>query len=317
MTSPVFHAYHAHGLDIRSTFTLPLTAGDSRPAADLVLRRGAARPIPAIDPPGEPIARLADRCGRLRYSLVRRDGLAVLRYPGLCEFTGTADLSEVRAHVHPGQADGLVSVLAAGALLATHLRLRGDLVLHASAVQVETGAVAFVGASGMGKSTMATLLCAAGHALVSDDVLRVTVTDDDISVHPGSTETRLREAARDLATAVDPGAVRITADGRLALQLRRSSERVLLPLRACVIPLPDRERTRVSLTRLRGSAALVRLARFPRILGWTDRCGMVSEFRQLAALVAAIPVVEARLPWGPPYPPDVADELLDLLAGQR
>jgi len=83
----------------------------------------------------------------------------------------------VTVHLHPGADLGLVTVLTAGALLAVHLRLRGELVLPASAVQLGGAALAFVRASGMGKSTLAALLCASGHGLVTDDVLRVDPAD--------------------------------------------------------------------------------------------------------------------------------------------
>ena len=71
---------------------------------------------------------------------------------------------------------GMVAILVTGLLVAYLLILDGQCVLHASAVEVDGAAVAFLGRSGIGKSTMATLCCAAGARLVTDDVLRLDTT---------------------------------------------------------------------------------------------------------------------------------------------
>ncbi len=67
----------------------------------------------------------------------------------------------------------MIPVLLAGNLLAIVLGLRGAAVLHASAVELNGAAIAFVGPTGAGKSTAAALLCAAGGAIVGDDAARV------------------------------------------------------------------------------------------------------------------------------------------------
>ncbi len=64
-------------------------------------------------------------------------------------------------------------VLVGGTVLSYLLMLRAETVLHASAVDVGGRAVGFVGSSGMGKTTLATLMCRDGGLLVTDDVLRL------------------------------------------------------------------------------------------------------------------------------------------------
>ena len=176
--------------------------------------------------------------------------------------------------------------------------------------------VAFVGASGMGKSTIATLFCAAGHALVSDDVLAVELTSRGADVHCGSTETRLREAASSLAATM-PGRTRTTGDGRLAVRAEGHADG-RLPLGACLVPQPRRDRVDVEVRTLHPARALMLLARFPRLPGWVERQSLASEFQQLGDLVQRVPVLEAHVPWGPPFLPDIVDEVLaGLRAAQR
>lgn len=294
--------YQAHGMTIWSDVELALPAGDGG-TPSLVLRRGPVRAVPHEPLPGRCLAEQRKADGRVFYALTRDGSSAVLRYPGLCDFTGDPLLREVTYHLDPAADPGLLTVLATGALMAVHLTLNGHLVLHASAVRAGNRALAFVGASGMGKSTLAAALCGHGHALVADDVLRV---DTDAVAYPGSTENRLRVGARELAAGAPD--VRETADGRLALRSAAAAEP--LPLAACVVPRPSRTAREVSVHRLAGARAFVRMSQFPRVLGWRDPAVLDRAFQDLADLVARVPVLEATVPWGPPFPQAVLDTLI-------
>ena len=153
----------------------PAGAGRARPGAPVGGRPAGTDRRPARLSAGRPD-------GTVLYSLTRERDRTVLRYPGLCDFVGDRNVAEITAHLHPGADRGLVRVLAAGAVIAVHLKLRHELVMHASAVQLDGRALAFVGASGMGKSTLAAVLCRNGCDLVSDDVLRVDVVQWACSV---------------------------------------------------------------------------------------------------------------------------------------
>jgi|AntDryMetagUQ889_1029465.scaffolds.fasta_scaffold06511_1 hypothetical protein len=309
------HWYRAHGLVICSEVELALQPGPpASDTPDLVLRCGAEQTVPSDDPPGSRLARLSSPDGTLRYCLGRDRDRTVLRYPGLCDFVGDPDLADITIHLHPGADPGLIPVLAAGALIAVHLKLRHELVLHASAVQLDGGALAFVGASGMGKSTLAALLCTGGHRLVTDDVMRVDMTDSAVvRVHPGGTESRLRLSARQLADAAPSEAVRTTADGRLALRPPAHAD-TLLPLAACVVPLPTRQAVHLSVERLPRARALLRMIQFPRVVGWCESASTAREFQALADLVEQVPIFEASVPWGPPFRPDVVSGLVEAVA---
>ena len=65
------------------------------------------------------------------------------------------------------------------AALAAALRQQEKLILHASAVTIDGRAVAFIGSSGMGKSTTSAALHARGHALVADDLVAIDVRHPD------------------------------------------------------------------------------------------------------------------------------------------
>lgn len=84
-----------------------------------------------------------------------------------------------------------------GAYLAAALRQRGLLVLHGSAVSDGDRAVAFLGNSGWGKSTLATYFCERGYRLITDDVMVVSPGSEGepARVPPGVKQVRLRPPA--------------------------------------------------------------------------------------------------------------------------
>lgn len=68
--------------------------------------------------------------------------------------------------------------------LATLLHQRGRFVLHASALVIHDGVMAFIGKSGLGKSTLALKLYALGHSLVADDLVSIYLESDTPMVVP-------------------------------------------------------------------------------------------------------------------------------------
>jgi len=243
------------------------------------------------------------------YTFVERpDSSCLLRFHAACDAEISPDLRDVVVHPATGADPGLAAVLTTGATLAFQLYRRGLTVLHASAVDVGGAAVAFAAPSGGGKSTMATLLCADGATVVTDDVLRV---DDDHTVRLGATGLRLRKGADTLTTLFEPDGTphrRRSADDRQVLTPRAATTDHL-PLAAVVVPYPDRRLRHVKVERRDPKDALFDLLSFPRLLGWEAPEVLATQLRRLSSLVAAVPVYGARVPWGPPFSPTLAAEL--------
>jgi hypothetical protein len=284
--------------------------GDGR--VDLELSLGPAVPPPDGPPPGQVLAHFQLNAAQW-YTFTRLDsGGYVLRFASAAEFRVDADLRRVVVHPEIGADPDLVPVFANGALPAFVLLVSGEPLLHASAVDVGGRAVAFVGSSGMGKSTMATLLCAAGALLITDDVLRLTPGPAP-RCYLGPAELRLRKGAADLASGfAQAPAARRTGDGRDALRPEMATTE-LLPLAAIVVPLPDRQAPALELKRLDPVNALMALASFPRVLGWSDPVGRAQQFQTVGDVAAAVPVYSATVPWGPPFSPDLAPALVEQL----
>lgn len=78
-----------------------------------------------------------------------------------------------------------------GPVLGFVLRLRGTICLHASAVVVGKGAIAFLGRPGAGKSTLAAAFARLGYPILADDIVALRDRDRQFYVRPGYPRLRL------------------------------------------------------------------------------------------------------------------------------
>jgi hypothetical protein len=144
------HTSLAYGLRIRSDFLLldPIEPIDE---TDVTVRLSSLAEVSVEANQGNEI--LVSLPWGLKL-LVRAGREVVVDVPA------EVDLAVVRAHV-------------LGAAMACVLRQRGCLVLHASCVAKGERAFAFLGGSGWGKSTLASLFHQQGYSLLTDDVMAI------------------------------------------------------------------------------------------------------------------------------------------------
>lgn len=178
MPSPVtLPAFRAFGLDIRSEFALPeLLPGAG--GADLEIVAGEVpKTLADVTETG---VRYQAAPGRL---LLRVDGIA--RY-----LVEEGRLITVRPE--PGALEEDVRLFLLGSALGAALHQRGDLVLHGSAIVANGAAVAFLGLSGVGKSTLAMEFRRRGHGVLTDDLCVVRRGPDGIlRAEPGFPQSKL------------------------------------------------------------------------------------------------------------------------------
>ena len=288
------------------------TGAGGRPYVEVV--EGEVRPVPKQRPSSEVVAeRIVNQ--EAWYTFARCGEVVVARFYGLADFEIAATGEDspnwrVTFYRAPAAPIGLIAILITGSIIAYLLSANGRLVLHASAVEVNGEALAFIGQSGQGKTTMATLLCAEGHALVSDDLLPVDIRGDQVMCVPAGRELRVREKVEALLERFDAQTSRYrTVDERHAVGARTTTTEEL-PLRSVVVPWPDREASEVTAQRLTPGEAVMTLAQYQRIEGWTSPVLLRAQFGAISAVVRSVPVLAMRVPWGPPFHPGLADEVL-------
>lgn len=306
--------YRLHGYDlvVDPAWQLPIPAAEAPQAPSAVpsLRvvSGDRRPVPPTAPEGRLVARLPDDDGGAFYTFTcGPDGL-LLRWHGVLDLEADHNLTTAVAHLHPGTDEGLLSVLLPGTVLAVRLMLDGHLVLHASAVRHDGRAVAFVGPSGGGKSTLAALGMLSGQDLVTDDVLRVDLSPAGApTVWPGATSVRLRPGAAGLGRR--RAGVARTADGRIDLPAARTLD-APLPLHCLVLPTLAVRGRELRVERVGPDVAMRALAAAPRVAGWSRGVELARQFHQFAELCEAVPVVAVSVPGARRNDPAVVPELV-------
>ncbi|MGD0196625.1 MAG: hypothetical protein ABSC56_01780 [Solirubrobacteraceae bacterium] len=307
MTARASTTYALHGLTVRSELALDGAAIPDRDP-DIEITFGERRPIRSEPPEGELLSELTQPGAGS--SLTRDADGYVWRAYGVCEFVTDPARRRVRLHLAPGVDEELASMLAV-TFLSRMLVLDGHLVLHASGVAVADQAIAIIGHSGSGKSTIAALCCAAGAELLSDDALRIAVRDGTAYCYRGSGELRLRPQAAALAEAFSASGLRTTLDGRTAVRPAQPAAE-LFELAALVAPRLSPPATEIRVERLQGAAAVIELMRFPRTLGWTDIARTQHNLDALTRLVESLSVLAVELPWNEAsVGPALARELLD------
>jgi hypothetical protein len=169
----MMHTYEAYGLRISSAIPLPRRTR-TEGSVDAVILYGH------LGPP--PVASGTTAAG-VRVMMTRKGALM------FWDRTGTFLVRDGREiTVDPAQeaAERTIGAAILGPVLAVLLHQRGRFTLHASSVAVDGAAVAFIGAPGQGKSTLALALVSRGHQLVADDITSVEFDRDVPMVFAGA-----------------------------------------------------------------------------------------------------------------------------------
>lgn len=132
---------------------------------------------------------LADRTIWLRF--FRTSTGYLLRFPDLADFEISADGLRVQCWPAPDVSEGTIEHLFLNQVTPLTLSRQHKLVFHASAVEVVSGAIAFMGGTGRGKSTLAASFATQGVRFLTDDGLQLEETENGYSVLPSHPSIRL------------------------------------------------------------------------------------------------------------------------------
>jgi hypothetical protein len=232
--------------------------------------------------------------GTLWTEFFRANGGYLLRFPGLADFDVSADALDVTCFPATDAAEAPETIaqhLYLNQILPLVLSKRGKLVFHASAVEVPEGAVAFVAASGRGKSTLAASFAIGGFRFLTDDGLVVEPHARGFEVLPSHPSIRLWEDSEEALIA--PGtttapAVHYTNKSRFLAGEGLNFCDEPRPLR-CVYFLGDGSAADVAIRPMTASEALVEWVKHSFLLDVEERPRLASHFDQVSRL-ARLPI---------------------------
>ncbi len=139
----------------------------------------------------EPFHRYTFEDGTVWTEFYRSGDGYLLRFPELADFEVSADGTEVIAHPADGTDEATVEHLYINQLVPLALSRQGRPAYHASVVTVPGGAVAFLGKTGMGKSTLAASFALNTAAFLTDDALLIEERDGGCLAMPSHASLRL------------------------------------------------------------------------------------------------------------------------------
>jgi hypothetical protein len=120
----------------------------------------------------------------------------LLRFPGYADFEVSACGTRVAGYPAAGVDPATLEHLYINQVLPLALSRQGRLSFHASAVTVGEGAIAFLGRSGRGKSTLAAQFAATGERFLTDDGLILVECSSGLQVQPNRPSIRLWHDSR-------------------------------------------------------------------------------------------------------------------------
>ena len=120
----------------------------------------------------------------------------LLRFPGLVDFTVSADGRTVSSFAVPGIQQSTVQHIYLNQVLPLAISTQGKLVFHASSVEINKSAIAFMGVSGRGKSTLAASFACSGSRFLTDDALLLEKSNGIYRVQPSHPSIRLWDDSR-------------------------------------------------------------------------------------------------------------------------
>jgi len=214
----------------------------------------------------------------------------LLRFPGLADFSVSGSTLAVACQPAPGVARDTCDHLYLNQVLPLVLSKQGKLVFHASAVEFEGGALAFLGESGRGKSTLAASFATSGSRFLTDDGLVVEPDNKGFCILPSHPSLRLWRDSREAL---------IAPDARIAPPLSYTDKtRFLAGVRLAFCPqarplrhaffLGGGSAAAVAFEPLSAAQALVEWAKHSFLFDPKEKPALASHFNRVATLAGRV-----------------------------
>ena len=266
--------------------------------------------IPSVSQVGDPDVHIRRRDVAVLPDCAAFDGTPVfeptaagarLVVPDLAAVVIRDDGSGIDVDVHPDADAILLSHLLVDHAIPRLLVTRRETVLHATCVAEQDMAIAFLGATGTGKSTMALGFCADGAVLVADDCLVVRPNGHGAMALASYPSGRLRDDSAGALFATSSALFAEAASGKRRVSMVGAPGPIPLGLivaldrhAACDKPVSETLRPSAALWALAGHSFLAAAARATDAEG--VRIAVTSAIGAMRWLAESVPVVRITYP---------------------
>jgi len=243
-------------------------------------------PKPQDDLPDEPIDSWITPDGSIAAEFRRIDGGYLVRFPDQADFEIILEKMHVRGT--PVDDDAPVETLFRNSILPLIGNFEGELHLHGSAVATEDGAIAFMGLSRRGKTTLAGAFAREGDPFLTEDALSLDKSAEGYFVRPQRPVLRLfADSAAHLLGEVqnwedDDAKTEVEAGDRLPFATQPSRLH-------SIFLLGPGESDGIVFERLTEAEALAQLIQNAFVLDVEDKPRLRAHFGRIAALAALVP----------------------------
>ena len=210
-----------------------------------------------------------------------------LRFPALADFWISQSCDQIECFAKSDVSDETVRHLLVDQVIPRVVAHQGNVVLHASAIELKGGVIAFLGESGWGKSTLAISFYEQGYPLLTDDCLLLKPEAGKIITIPSYIGARLLP---DSLKAIVSDKIRVhsmahySSKKRLIFPESKKIELFELPLRAIFeLVSPDESKLleNISVEQVIGSNMIIALAKHSFYLDITDTDKISAQFEIL------------------------------------
>jgi hypothetical protein len=234
--------------------------------------------------------------GHVTIRSARTEGQYLLKFPDICDFIVSPEGSSIICIPQADVPDESVRHLLLDQVVPRMLGQDGRLVLHASAIALADGsAVAFVGESGWGKSTIASAFYDDGFRLLTDDCLLLKAAPDGVVCIPNYYGLRLYQDSADAVLGIEMAtgaAVAHYTDKRRHLYRTGSSQQQAGWTRLAAIfllnhPEQSTDSGMVRIEPIKGAEEMTAIIRQMFVLDPTDSALTIKQFKLAASLVTS------------------------------
>jgi hypothetical protein len=296
-TSPFPYQYDVYGICLRCEFplSLPASSGPGLMEIDVLIETANFFSDWIRDTPLQPSPFRNFFYGHLD------DGSSYVQWDGLGEFLVSADGGRITCRRFDEALPESFQVYLLGQAISFALVKNGLEPLHATCVVIDGKAVAFLGNSGFGKSSLAACCLEAGHRLLTDDLLVLQATPAGFQAYPGPPRIKLfSEMAGRFLGEIPSGMPMNNESQKLVMPLeseRICSDPVLLAaLYAITAPGETEQEQGVRIEPVSSREAFVLLMNNVFNYVIADPMRLQRQFRAMTGLAAVAPVKRLSYP---------------------